>query len=140
MKSVYCAVRTGSLNKAVCASSLKGLIPQYVAFVLSLITSAQWQQMCTFRDSSCAQAYHMRGTFCRTLNFCEYLALSFFLSHHETDVPYSLHLPTTLCTLDQVHLTRRTRATFFPQHGVMLPAETFETRKRLLTLTLTKPR
>ena len=24
MKSVYCAVRTGSLNKAVCASSLKG--------------------------------------------------------------------------------------------------------------------
>ena len=25
MKSVYCAVRTGSLNKAVCASSLKGL-------------------------------------------------------------------------------------------------------------------
>ena len=26
MKSVYCAVRTGSLNKAVCASSLKMLI------------------------------------------------------------------------------------------------------------------
>ena len=26
MKSVYSAVRTGSLNKAVCASSLKGLI------------------------------------------------------------------------------------------------------------------
>ena len=25
MKSVYCAVRTGSLNKAVCASSFKGL-------------------------------------------------------------------------------------------------------------------
>jgi len=25
MKSVYCAVRTGSLNKAVCASSLKRL-------------------------------------------------------------------------------------------------------------------
>ena len=25
MKSVYCAVRTGSLNKAVCASSVKGL-------------------------------------------------------------------------------------------------------------------
>ena len=25
MKSVYCAVRTGSLNKAVCVSSLKGL-------------------------------------------------------------------------------------------------------------------
>jgi hypothetical protein len=25
MKSVYCAVRTGSLNKAVCASSLKGV-------------------------------------------------------------------------------------------------------------------
>jgi len=25
MKSVYCAVRTGFLNKAVCASSLKGL-------------------------------------------------------------------------------------------------------------------
>jgi len=24
MKSVYCAVYTGSLNKAVCASSLKG--------------------------------------------------------------------------------------------------------------------
>jgi len=24
MKSVYCAVRAGSLNKAVCASSLKG--------------------------------------------------------------------------------------------------------------------
>jgi hypothetical protein len=24
LKSVYCAVRTGSLNKAVCASSLKG--------------------------------------------------------------------------------------------------------------------
>jgi len=24
MKSVYCALRTGSLNKAVCASSLKG--------------------------------------------------------------------------------------------------------------------
>jgi len=24
MKSVYCAVRTGSLNKAVCALSLKG--------------------------------------------------------------------------------------------------------------------
>ena len=24
MKSVYCAVRTGSINKAVCASSLKG--------------------------------------------------------------------------------------------------------------------
>jgi len=24
MKSVYCAVLTGSLNKAVCASSLKG--------------------------------------------------------------------------------------------------------------------
>ena len=24
MKSVYCAVRTGSLNKAVCASHLKG--------------------------------------------------------------------------------------------------------------------
>jgi len=24
MKSFYCAVRTGSLNKAVCASSLKG--------------------------------------------------------------------------------------------------------------------
>jgi len=24
MKSVYCAVRTGSLNKAVCASSVKG--------------------------------------------------------------------------------------------------------------------
>ena len=27
MKSVYSAVRTGSLNKAVCASSVKGLIP-----------------------------------------------------------------------------------------------------------------
>jgi len=26
MKSVYNAVRTGSLNKAVCASSLKGLM------------------------------------------------------------------------------------------------------------------
>jgi len=26
MKSVYCAVRTGSLNIAVCASSLNGLI------------------------------------------------------------------------------------------------------------------
>jgi hypothetical protein len=26
MKSVYCAVRTGSLNKAVCASYLKGLM------------------------------------------------------------------------------------------------------------------
>ena len=26
MKSVYCAGRTGSLNKAVCVSSLKGLI------------------------------------------------------------------------------------------------------------------
>jgi len=26
MKSVYCAVRTGSLNKAVCASSLKGYL------------------------------------------------------------------------------------------------------------------
>jgi len=25
MKSVYCAVRTESLNKAVCASSLKGI-------------------------------------------------------------------------------------------------------------------
>jgi len=25
MKIVYCAVRTGSLNEAVCASSLKGL-------------------------------------------------------------------------------------------------------------------
>ena len=28
VESVYCAVRTGSLNKAVCASSLKGLIVQ----------------------------------------------------------------------------------------------------------------
>jgi len=27
MKSAYCAVRTGSLNKAVCASSIKGLMP-----------------------------------------------------------------------------------------------------------------
>ena len=26
MKSVYCAARTGSLNRAVCASSLKGLM------------------------------------------------------------------------------------------------------------------
>jgi len=26
MKSVYCAVRTGFLNKAVCASSLSGLV------------------------------------------------------------------------------------------------------------------
>ena len=26
MKSVYCAVRTGSLNKAVCPSSLKGYL------------------------------------------------------------------------------------------------------------------
>jgi hypothetical protein len=26
MKSVYCAVRTGSLNEAVCASSLKGIL------------------------------------------------------------------------------------------------------------------
>ena len=29
MKSVYCAVRTGSLNTAVCASSLEGLILLY---------------------------------------------------------------------------------------------------------------
>ena len=29
MKSVYCAVRTGSLNKAVCASSLKGITECY---------------------------------------------------------------------------------------------------------------
>ena len=29
MKSVYSAVRTGSLNTAVCASSLKGLSNQY---------------------------------------------------------------------------------------------------------------
>jgi len=28
MKSVYSAVRTGSLNTAVCASSLKGQTPQ----------------------------------------------------------------------------------------------------------------
>jgi hypothetical protein len=30
MKSVYCAVRTGSLNKAVCASYLKGLGKDYI--------------------------------------------------------------------------------------------------------------
>jgi len=30
VKSVYCAVRTGSLNKAFCASSLKGLISRTV--------------------------------------------------------------------------------------------------------------
>jgi len=30
MKSVYSAVRTGSLNKAVCASSVKGLILKYL--------------------------------------------------------------------------------------------------------------
>ena len=29
MKSVYSAVRTGSLNKAVCASSLKGLTSKH---------------------------------------------------------------------------------------------------------------
>jgi hypothetical protein len=36
MKSVYCAVRTGALNKAVCASSLNGLHTQiYVIFKLT---------------------------------------------------------------------------------------------------------
>ena len=30
MKSVYCAVRTGSLNKAVCASSVKGQYSRYL--------------------------------------------------------------------------------------------------------------
>jgi len=32
MKSVYSAVRTGSLNKAVCASSLKGYILWYIMY------------------------------------------------------------------------------------------------------------
>ena len=34
MKSVYCAVRIGSLNKAVCASSLKGYCTKTLSLVL----------------------------------------------------------------------------------------------------------
>ena len=37
MKSVYCAVRTGSLNKAVCASSLK-LLTEYKGNIIYLIS------------------------------------------------------------------------------------------------------
>jgi hypothetical protein len=37
MKSVYCAVRTGSLNKAVCASSLKGYFSPDLQFALPAV-------------------------------------------------------------------------------------------------------
>ena len=40
MKRVYCAVRTGSLNKAVCASSLKGWI--WFLFLLSIKWNWHW--------------------------------------------------------------------------------------------------
>jgi hypothetical protein len=39
MKRVYCTVRTGSLNKAVCASSLKGKNETINVFSLEMGTS-----------------------------------------------------------------------------------------------------
>jgi hypothetical protein len=39
LKSVYSAVRTGSLNKAVCASSLEGQSPQYIHCLYSEMNS-----------------------------------------------------------------------------------------------------
>jgi hypothetical protein len=53
MKSVYSAVRTGSLNKAVCASSFKGYVNVYflpsTSFVSKLILSfmfSDWSSVC----------------------------------------------------------------------------------------------
>jgi hypothetical protein len=37
MKSVYCAVRTGSLNKAVCASSLNVSGAQIILFSITMV-------------------------------------------------------------------------------------------------------
>jgi len=45
MKSVYCAVRTGSLNKAVCASSLKGQASR----MIRLVSRCKWEVSLTLR-------------------------------------------------------------------------------------------
>ena len=50
MKSVYCAVRTGSLNKAVCASYLKGYLPAEWRLLTHTSTlSLLFKQFSTYR-------------------------------------------------------------------------------------------
>jgi len=46
----------------------------------------------------------------------------------------------TLHPLGHSRSTRNSQATYCPWHSVTLPAQTLEIRKRLLTLSLAKPR
>jgi len=59
MKSVYIAVRAGSLNNAVCASSVKG----YIALTKRMITYAHYTSTC-LKNKDCRSvilAEKMRG-------------------------------------------------------------------------------
>ena len=47
MKSVYCAVRTGSLNRSVCASFLKGYSVAFLFLALTVIRQFERQFLVT---------------------------------------------------------------------------------------------
>jgi len=63
MKSVYSAVRTGPLNKAVCASSVKGFISLKHRFLSSLLGIKQ-KIYITLREVSLVNTTNTRNTEC----------------------------------------------------------------------------
>ena len=94
MKSVYSAVRTGSLNKAVCASSLKGQQSVYIY---------PWKlRFCCYFQLSPSSIACFWNIYTKTLHVCKWLSYAFWMSltTNSCYFPNKLNqLGTAMCSL-----------------------------------------
>ena len=103
MKSVYCAVRTGSLNKAVCTSSLKS--QRQIRFAifkvkdyLSIIQKGESHMICG--DGVLREFESSVGTFCLYYGH-QILSMSFNMDH-VTDLMISIVIGNDMAGLEQL--------------------------------------